>query len=137
MKKNLITVSVCLLLGVSAWAAGDKNEADHTGKNQRDRSEEMKTSGNQSEEKSDINMTAAIRRAVVKDDALSMNAKNVKIITENGDVTLRGPVKSEDEKKKLAIMPNRAAQKTFTTTSKSREQSNQPRKAQTLWQKQF
>lgn len=101
MKKNLITAAICILLGASAWAAGDENEADNTGKNKRDRSEQAKTSGSQSESKSDINITATIRRAVVKDDSLSMNAKNVKIITENGDVTLRGPVKSEEEKKKI------------------------------------
>jgi hyperosmotically inducible periplasmic protein len=46
----------------------------------------------------DRDITAAIRRAVVGDKALSFNAKNVKIITEGGKVTLRGPVKSEEEK---------------------------------------
>ena len=46
----------------------------------------------------DRDITAAIRRAVVGDKALSFTAKNVKIITVGGKVTLRGPVKSEDEK---------------------------------------
>ena len=46
----------------------------------------------------DRDITAAIRRSVVADKALSFTAKNVKIITVGGKVTLRGPVKSDDEK---------------------------------------
>jgi len=46
----------------------------------------------------DIEITAAIRRAVVEDKAMSTTAKNVKIITTGGKVTLRGNVKTEDEK---------------------------------------
>jgi hyperosmotically inducible protein len=46
----------------------------------------------------DRDITAAIRRAVVGDKALSFTAKNVKIITVGGKVTLRGPVKSDEEK---------------------------------------
>lgn len=46
----------------------------------------------------DRDITAAIRRSVVGDKALSFTAKNVKIITVGGKVTLRGPVKSDDEK---------------------------------------
>ena len=43
-------------------------------------------------------MTQAIRRALVKDKSLSTYAHNVKVITENGKVTLRGPVRSEAER---------------------------------------
>ncbi|MDQ6765713.1 MAG: BON domain-containing protein [Verrucomicrobiota bacterium] len=71
---------------------------DNTGKNTRDRSGETKTSGDQSNSPEDIKMTAAIRRAVVDDKSLSILAKNVKIITANGVVTLRGPVKTAAEK---------------------------------------
>ena len=46
----------------------------------------------------DIKMTADIRKTVVNDGSLSMMAKNVKIITIKGDVTLRGPVETEKEK---------------------------------------
>ena len=49
----------------------------------------------------DRDITAAVRRAVVADKALSFTAKNVKIITVGGKVTLRGPVKSEDEKSSI------------------------------------
>jgi len=49
----------------------------------------------------DRDITAAIRRAVVADKALSFTAKNVKIITVGGKVTLRGPVKSDEEKSSI------------------------------------
>jgi len=75
--------------------------ADNTAKNERDRSGDTKTSGDQSESPEDIKITAAIRRAVVADDALTMTATNVKIITANGVVTLRGPVKTAAEKTKI------------------------------------
>ena len=71
---------------------------DNTGKNVRDRGGETKTPGDQSESEADRTITQNIRQAVVADDSLSTNAKNVKIITNDGTVTLRGPVKSEKEK---------------------------------------
>ena len=53
----------------------------------------------QSDAKSDVNVTAKIRRHITKDDRLSVDAKNVKIVTSGGKVTLTGPVDSEAEKK--------------------------------------
>lgn len=55
----------------------------------------------QSETEADIQVSAAVRKAVVDDKALSTNAHNVKITTSNGVVTLRGPVKSEQEKSSI------------------------------------
>jgi len=75
--------------------------ADNSARNQRDRSGQTQTSGDQANSKSDIQTTATIRRAVMHDHSLSMTAKNVKIITENGVITLRGPVMSEAEKTKI------------------------------------
>ncbi|MGH8591497.1 MAG: BON domain-containing protein [Gammaproteobacteria bacterium] len=49
-------------------------------------------------EPADLEITAAIRRAIVKDDSLSLNAHNVKIITRDGTVTLRGPVDNHAER---------------------------------------
>ena len=63
----------------------------------------------QKESAIDRRITAAIRRAIVKDDSLSLNAHNVKIITLNRVVTLRGPVDSEAEKTKIAKLAQRAA----------------------------
>jgi osmotically-inducible protein OsmY len=73
-------------------------EADNSGRNVRDRNEATKTAGDQSENEADRTITQNIRQAITADDSLSINAKNVKIITNDGLVTLRGPVKSEKEK---------------------------------------
>ena len=54
----------------------------------------------QNENKADIKITADIRKRVVE-TTMSVNAHNVKIITQNGKVTLRGPVNTEQEKQDL------------------------------------
>ena len=108
MKK--ITLSLfCLSLFTLSAVAQDTPDADNTQKNERDRSGETQTSGDQSNSKDDVNTTAAIRRAVVKDPSLSAVAKNVKIVTANGTVTLRGPVKDDAEKAKIAELAQSAA----------------------------
>ena len=72
----------------------------NTGVNVRDRDSTAKTPVDQNENKTDINITADIRKRVVA-EKLSVEAQNVKIITQNGKVTLRGPVKTEDEKQQI------------------------------------
>ncbi len=108
MKRIILSLFCLSALALSALAQ-DSPAADNTAKNQRDRSGETKTSGDQSNNSEDVKITAAIRRAVVKEDSLSMKAKNVKIITADGVVTLRGPVKSEAEKSKIAELAASAA----------------------------
>jgi len=75
-------------------------DRDNTGINVRDRAESAKTPIDQNENQSDIDVTANIRKQVV-DTEMSVNAQNVKIITQNGKVLLRGPVKSDDEKAQI------------------------------------
>jgi hyperosmotically inducible protein len=105
-----ITLSLfCISAFTLSAIAQDTPAADNTKKNQRDRSGETKTSGDQSNSSEDVKITAAIRRAVVRDHSLSMTAKNVKIITANGMVTLRGPVKSDTEKAKIVELAQSAA----------------------------
>ena len=104
-----ITLSLlCVPVFTLAAIAQDTPAADNTKKNQRDRSGDTKTSGDQSNSSQDVKITAAIRRAVVRDHSLSMTAKNVKIITANGMVTLRGPVKSDTEKAKIVELAQSA-----------------------------
>lgn len=74
---------------------------DNTKKNERDRQGATVTPIDQGENKEDLAITKNIRRKVMKGH-LSMDAKNVKIITVGGVVTLRGPVKSESEKSTIA-----------------------------------
>jgi osmotically-inducible protein OsmY len=76
-------------------------EADNSGRNVRDRDNTTKTPGDQSENEQDRMITQNVRKAVSSDDTLSTNAKNVKIITTDGTVTLRGPVKSQKEKAEI------------------------------------
>jgi len=73
--------------------------ANNTAKNERDRNDATKTAGDQSENEADRKITQEVRKSIVDDDKLSTSAQNVKIITNDGKVTLRGPVKSEEEKK--------------------------------------
>lgn len=70
---------------------------DNTGKNVRDRDSAAITPLDQSESEADRTITQKIRKAVVVDDSLSTNAKNIKIITINGVVVLRGPVADQQE----------------------------------------
>ena len=109
MKQTLLLLACLSTVSLTAIAADDKTKPDNTAINQRDRSGETETSGDQSNSSSDLKITQAIRQAIVKDSELSMTAKNVKIITNNGQVTLRGPVKNEQEKAKIAQLAKSAA----------------------------
>ena len=104
-----ITISIFCISLFTLSALAQDPAADNTSKNQRDRSGETATSGDQSNSQEDVQITAAIRRAVVGDKSLSMTAKNVKIITANGTVTLRGPVNNDEEKTKIAELAQSAA----------------------------
>ncbi len=75
---------------------------DNTGVNVRDRNDANLTAQDQSGNEADRKLTQEVRKAIVADDTLSTNAKNVKVITMNGVVTLRGPVANEQEKSKVA-----------------------------------
>ena len=108
MKKITLTL-VCLAAITMSVVAQEQPAADNSAKNQRDRSGETMTSGDQSNSPEDTKLTAAIRRAVVGDKSLSMTAKNVKIIASNGVVTLRGPVKTDAEKATVEKLAQSAA----------------------------
>ena len=98
-----IVTALSLTMGAGVPVATAENDpADNTGKHVRDRGHDTLTPGDQSESEADVNITREIRKAIVADDALSTNAHNVKIITANGVVTLRGPVKTAEEKASIA-----------------------------------
>lgn len=113
MRCTAILVGVCLLGGVGCedptgspakpTATPNAQQApapDNTGINVRDRSDSVKTPIDQNENQADIDITAGIRKRVL-DSPLSTNAHNVKIITQDRKVTLRGPVNSDDEKRQI------------------------------------
>ena len=83
--------------------------ADNSGRNERDRNDATKTAGDQSESEADRTISQSIRQAVVADDSLSTTGKNVKIITVDGIVTLRGPVKTGEEKTNIGAKAQQVA----------------------------
>jgi osmotically-inducible protein OsmY len=69
-------------------------QPDNTVRNVRDRNNNTLTPLDQGNSKADLQITSQIRKQIIASKTMSVNAKNVKIITENGRVTLRGPVKT-------------------------------------------
>ena len=109
MKRTLLVLTCLSTVTLAAMAADDKTKPDNTAVNERDRSGETQTSGDQSNSSADLKITQTIRQALMKDSELSTTAKNVKIITNNGQVTLRGPVKTAQEKAKIDQLAKSAA----------------------------
>ena len=92
-----------LLLGSGAFAFAQEPTSqptapDNTKVNERDRNQNEPTADQQKDNRSDRDITQQIRQSIMKDKSLSTYAHNVKIITQDGQVTLKGPVRSEDEK---------------------------------------
>ena len=112
MKLTLLTLLSTAAIAGSAWSQ-DTN-ADNTGKNTRDRDDQSQTATDQSNDPTDIKITADIRKMVVNDGSLSMMAKNVKIITTDGVVTLRGPVETQKEKATIESHAKHAGAKKIT-----------------------
>ncbi len=109
MKRTLLALAALSVVSLAALADDEKAKSDNTATNERDRSGETKTSGDQSNSSVDLKTTQAIRQALMKDDELSTTAKNIKVITANGHVTLRGPVKTAQEKAKIDQLAKSAA----------------------------
>ena len=114
----------CLLTGTWIVASAQNNSPqpapDNTKVNERDKDKSQPTADQQKDNRSDRDITQQIRQSVVNDHSdrmltknirksimadksLSTYAHNVKIISENGMVTLRGPVRSDDEKRAVEI----------------------------------
>ena len=117
MKRTLWMLAILAAIGCERTPSDDTKventreaasvPADNTGRNERDQAKAEPTPGDQAENEADRTITQQIRQDVVKDDALSMNGKNVKIITVDGVVTLRGPVESAEEKTSIATLAKR------------------------------
>jgi osmotically-inducible protein OsmY len=106
-----LALASLLLLAVACDRSDDVEtdavEADNTKKNARDRNDENLTPFDQGTSEIDIALTKNIRQAIVEDDDLSLTAKNIKVITRDGVVTLRGPVKSDAEKNTIGALAAR------------------------------
>jgi hyperosmotically inducible periplasmic protein len=94
--------------GVQPYFDANAVAADNTALNRRDRDGSTLTPGDQGGSATDVAITARIRKAVLAKEGLSVNAQNVKIITVNGRVTLRGPVNTEAEKRAIGEIAEHA-----------------------------
>jgi hyperosmotically inducible periplasmic protein len=98
---NFQRILLAVTLAVSSIALPaivNAQAPDNTTVNKRDRDPGQATADQQKENRSDRDLTKQIRQSIMADKSLSTYAHNVKIISQNGTVTLKGPVKSDDEK---------------------------------------
>ena len=111
--KKFICAATCLIFAsllaqaadqsassASATTTMDSSTPDNTNINKRDRNEQTLTPLDQSNTTADLKITQAIRKSIMNQN-LSTNAKNIKIVTQNGEVTLRGPVDNSAEIEKI------------------------------------
>jgi osmotically-inducible protein OsmY len=92
----LAAVGLVISLSASTFA---QTGSDNSKVNARDRNKQAVTADQQKENASDRKLTQQIRRALMQDKSLSSYAHNVKVITRGGQVTLKGAVRTEDEKR--------------------------------------
>jgi osmotically-inducible protein OsmY len=97
-RRVVLAFAVAGALLAPAFAAA-QTPADNTRANKRDRARGAVTADQQKENSSDREITRKIRRSLMDDKTLSMYAHNVKIVAQGGEVTLKGPVRTEEEKK--------------------------------------
>lgn len=103
IRKNicLVILFVAVTFLIQSHVACFAQLPDNTGTNKRDRSDKELTAEQQGQSKQDLEITRKIRRAITGDKSMSTYARNVKIITTEGKVTLKGPVRSEEERKNI------------------------------------
>ena len=108
---TLLAIASASILGLVACDKGNETSttsttsttaptaADNTRLNARDMDAAAVTPLDQGNDSADIQTTAAVRKALMADNTLSVSAKNIKVVTDKGVLTLRGPVVSAGEKK--------------------------------------
>lgn len=118
MKKTSFLIASALSAAVAFGAPypasamqHEKSKADDTERNK----PEQETAEQQKETKTDRETTRQIRRALIKNKSLSTYAHNVKIITKDGKVTLKGPVRTDKEKTVIQKAAARVAGKKNVT----------------------
>jgi hyperosmotically inducible periplasmic protein len=94
-------VAGALTRGQAQSTETQSTSPDNTKMNAQDRDKVAPTADQQKDNRSDREITQQIRQSLVKDKSLSTYGHNVKVVTQNGQVTLKGPVRSDDEKKAI------------------------------------
>ena len=112
---SISAIALALVLGTSGSVPANGQtqssqvQPDNSKVNKRDRNPEEATADQQKTNSADHALTAKLRRSVVADKSLSTYAHNVKIITQAGIVTLKGPVRSDAEVKSIMDKATAAA----------------------------
>ncbi|MGA1985653.1 MAG: BON domain-containing protein [Candidatus Sulfotelmatobacter sp.] len=106
LRPSILTLLFACLLSAGCMVASAQDSSqqtapDNTKLNQRDQDKSQPTADQQKDNRSDRDITQQIRQSVTKDKSLSTYAHNVKIISQNGMVTLKGPVRSDEEKRAI------------------------------------
>jgi len=101
--KRMSALGATLFFGASLLASsvpqnGQQPAADNTKTNQGDTSKDAMTADQQKMNPADRNTTKQIRKSIMQDKSLSTYAHNIRVITQEGKVTLKGPVRSDDDK---------------------------------------
>jgi hyperosmotically inducible protein len=94
-----LSIAFCAASMAVAQTSDSATQPDNTKTNQRDRDPNQPTADRQKNDRSDRLLTKNIRRSIMADKSLSTYAHNLKIISQNGTVTVKGPVNSDDEKR--------------------------------------
>jgi hyperosmotically inducible periplasmic protein len=113
--KLLASLALAVLFGATAAQSNtnNKTKGDNTKVNQRDRADTAKTADQQSMSGNETELTRSIREEIMKIDGLSAYGQNIKIITTDGKVTIKGPVRTEAEKANvLRVAKNKAGSAT-------------------------
>jgi hyperosmotically inducible protein len=94
----VVFTGICTMIAIPAIA---QTPADNTRVNTRDRDKDAVTADQQKENAGDRDLTRKIRQSLMKDKSLSSYAHNVKVIAQDGQVTLKGPVRSDEESRSV------------------------------------
>jgi osmotically-inducible protein OsmY len=105
MVKGFLVGGAAALLSTALMAGprqDNTQQPDNTKTNKRDRDKSSPTADRQKMNPTDRDLAKRIRASIVDDKSLSTYAHNIKILAQDGKVTLKGPVRSEDEKNVIA-----------------------------------
>jgi hyperosmotically inducible protein len=101
LKYNLAFALALMLAPAFSFGQESATKPDNTRVNKQDRQSGQPTADQQKSNASDRQLAKDIRKAIISDKSLSTYAHNVKVIAQNGTVTLKGPVRSDEEKKSV------------------------------------
>jgi hyperosmotically inducible periplasmic protein len=109
LQRVVLAAAVAGLSLIPTASIAAQTAPDNSKTNTRDRSKDEPTADQQKENATDRELTRSVRRALMDDKELSSYAHNIKIISQDGEVTLKGPVRSEDEKRVVEAKATKVA----------------------------